>query len=143
YEVVRADNIEPPEAGQAAIECLLAPVRGFSCSYMIQQDRTDHHYHHHHNPNDAERHETEPCGHISTNRKKIGKHCRDAHGWKSTPADHSESSGDGSNNDDTGSDSDEANSVHDANTNTDPDDGRYDDDDDDNSDNSDTDLQHD
>ncbi|KAG9977930.1 hypothetical protein KCU98_g9749, partial [Aureobasidium melanogenum] len=52
----------------------------------------------------------------------------------------SESSGDGSNNNDTGSDSDEANSVHDANTNTGPDDGRHDDDADDNSD---TDLQHD
>ena len=60
YEIARVDDIEPPNAGQAAIECLRTPVRGFSCAYRIAQDRTD-------DAPDAERHETEPCGHISTN----------------------------------------------------------------------------
>ncbi|KAG9765513.1 hypothetical protein KCU73_g411, partial [Aureobasidium melanogenum] len=80
YEIARVDEIEPPEAGKTAIKCLRAPVRGFSCAYRIQQGRTDHSH-------DAERHETEPCGYISADRKNIGKHCRDSHRWRSTPAD--------------------------------------------------------
>lgn len=80
YEIARVDDIEPPDAGQAAIECLRTPVRGFSCAYRIEEDRTD-------DVHDAERSETEPCGYISTNRKKIGQHCRKKHGWNWTKAD--------------------------------------------------------
>ncbi|CAD0011788.1 unnamed protein product [Aureobasidium pullulans] len=78
-------TICPPEPGQPAIEHLSDPIPGYYCIYSHEyttsvEDAQE----------DAPPTATDPpshCGYTISDRTNIGKHCRNAHGWKSAGTD--------------------------------------------------------